>query len=208
MPHLTRSLSSFSLDKHSSDIFSLDSRGPPPPLSAQVHDGVQAPDDPAVTAEVQRLMQETRLWRIACSAHWVAWGIVQANVSGEAGSGSSSSADADADKAHGCPGEGSAVYGHEQHRHLDPASGTDPLTPFAQAEALDLRDRRPEAEGAAEGVGDAEAEAEGSEHEEFDYLAYAQERAMLFWGDVLQLGLVKEEELPGGLRGKVKVLKY
>ena len=30
--------------------------------------------------QVDRLMTETRLWRIANSAQWVAWGIVQANV--------------------------------------------------------------------------------------------------------------------------------
>ena len=32
--------------------------------------------------EAGRLMAETRLWRLANSAQWVAWGIVQAQVPG------------------------------------------------------------------------------------------------------------------------------
>lgn len=31
-------------------------------------------------AEIQQYMRETRLWRIANSAQWIAWGIVQAKV--------------------------------------------------------------------------------------------------------------------------------
>ncbi|KAL8656724.1 MAG: hypothetical protein Q9210_000065 [Variospora velana] len=50
-------------------------------------------------------------------------------------------------------------------------------------------------------------EDEGGE-DEFDYLAYARERAMFFWGDLLQMGLVKEEELPEELRERVKVVEY
>jgi hypothetical protein len=42
--------------------------------------------------------------------------------------------------------------------------------------------------------------------EEFDYLAYAQERAMFFWGDCIQMGLIKEEELPKELIEKVKIV--
>ncbi|KAJ5167320.1 uncharacterized protein N7482_006101 [Penicillium canariense] len=34
------------------------------------------------------------------------------------------------------------------------------------------------------------------EEETFDYLAYAQDRAMFFWSDLLALGLVKAEQLP------------
>ena len=61
-------------------------------------------------AKVQELMEETRLWRTANSAQWVAWGIVQAKVpgvntnsstngrassDGEAGESSEEEADAD-----------------------------------------------------------------------------------------------------------------
>ncbi|KAM0253277.1 hypothetical protein ACHAQJ_007373 [Trichoderma viride] len=44
--------------------------------------------------------------------------------------------------------------------------------------------------------------------DEFDYLSYAQERAMFFWGDCVQLGLVKLEELPEALQARVKIVKY
>ncbi|KAL6820906.1 kinase-like domain-containing protein [Trichoderma sp. SZMC 28015] len=44
--------------------------------------------------------------------------------------------------------------------------------------------------------------------DEFDYLSYAQDRAMFFWGDVVQLGLVKLEELPEALRARIKIVKY
>jgi len=53
--------------------------------------------------------------------------------------------------------------------------------------------------------GSKEAE---EEHEEFDYLGYAQHRAMFFWGDMLQMGLVKEDELPEDMKAKVKVVPY
>jgi choline kinase len=39
-------------------------------------------------------------------------------------------------------------------------------------------------------------ESDVDEEEGFDYLAYSQDRAMFFWSDLLQLGLVKPEELP------------
>lgn len=57
----------------------------------------------------------------------------------------------------------------------------------------------------------AEVEVSGEDEsgeDEFDYLAYARERAMFFWGDLLQMGLVKEEELPEELRTRVKVVEY
>lgn len=53
--------------------------------------------------------------------------------------------------------------------------------------------------------GSKEAE---EEHEEFDYLGYAQHRAMFFWGDMLQMGLIKLEDLPEDMRAKVKVVPY
>ena len=61
-----------------------------------------------------------------------------------------------------------------------------------------------------EGREQEEAHEEGDEgdEDEFDYLAYAQERAMFFWGDCLQLGIVKEEDLPEKMKGMVKMVKY
>ncbi|KAJ5245406.1 hypothetical protein N7489_005502 [Penicillium chrysogenum] len=39
---------------------------------------------------------------------------------------------------------------------------------------------------------------------DFDYLAYAQDRVMFFWGDLLSLNLIKPEELPAPLLEHVK----
>ena len=55
---------------------------------------------------------------------------------------------------------------------------------------------------------ESESKEAEEEHEEFDYLGYAQHRAMFFWGDMLQMGLVKEEELPEEMRSKVKIVPY
>lgn len=97
---------------------------------------------------IKKLREETRLWRPANSAKWVAWGIVQANMGSEP-------------SAHQENGDGN---GHEAE---DGAAG---------------------------------------EHE-YDYLSYAQDRAYLFLGDCLQLGLVTEEEL-GAAKDKVKIVEY
>lgn len=43
-------------------------------------------------------------------------------------------------------------------------------------------------------AGDMEDKKEENE-DEFDYLGYAQQRALLFWGDMLELGLVKREDV-------------
>lgn len=50
---------------------------------------------------------------------------------------------------------------------------------------------------------EAEAEAE-AESDEFDYLAYAQDRAMFFWSDLLSMKLVREDELPAALVEKIR----
>lgn len=56
-------------------------------------------------------------------------------------------------------------------------------------------------EASAAGGGGAEEEEEG-----FDYLSYAHERALFFWGDCVQMGFIKLEELPEGLRSRVKIV--
>ncbi|KAJ5776435.1 uncharacterized protein N7511_001446 [Penicillium nucicola] len=43
------------------------------------------------------------------------------------------------------------------------------------------------------------AESDAHEEEGFDYLAYSQDRAMFFWSDLLQMGLVNPEELPADM---------
>ncbi|KAK8099324.1 uncharacterized protein PG998_012565 [Apiospora kogelbergensis] len=107
---------------------------------------------------IQALMEETKVWRIANSAQWVAWGLMQAKIPG-----------------------------------LD-LTGTDD-------------NQATEAEGAAAASAAAPEEEEGH-GDEFDYLGYAQDRAYFFWGDCVQMGIIKLEELPEDLRGKIKTVNY
>ncbi|KKA26460.1 hypothetical protein TD95_000121 [Thielaviopsis punctulata] len=64
-----------------------------------------------------------------------------------------------------------------------------------------------EREGEVEREGDGEGEGEEEEEEQFDYLGYARERAMFFWGDCVMLGLVKKEELPEALQKRIKIVR-
>lgn len=76
---------------------------------------------------------------------------------------------------------------------------SDLLSPEIKQMAEDLHEKRPEGGASGEDEGGAD---------EFDYLAYARERAMFFWGDVLQMGLVEKEELPEELRERAKIVEY
>lgn len=128
--------------------------------------------------EIKRLMDETRLWRLANTAMWVAWGLVQAKVPGMPDFDSSPvTAEQLEDEAHRELGEDAEEYRELAEKQQQAAE---------QAE-------HPEAQ---------------EPDEEFDYLGYAQHRAMFFWGDVIRLGLVKAEELPEELRDKVKTVPY
>ncbi|RYP46876.1 hypothetical protein DL768_006973 [Monosporascus sp. mg162] len=106
-----------------------------------------------VDQQVTELMEETRLWRIANSAQWVAWGILQAKI----------------------PGYDAEAVGDVEGAQPTPASVPE------------------------EDEGDAEA---------FDYLGYAHSRAMFFWGDCVTMGLIRKEELPEEIRGKLKIVDY
>ena len=145
----------------------LDSRAPPAQIAEE-----ERKREEGIEAEVARLMLEARIWRVANSAQWVAWGIVQAKV----------------------PGMGDMPSSDESLPAASPALvlDTDPLSSETTALAQDAHDKRPEEE---------------EDEAEFDYLAYAQERAMFFWGDIVQLGLVQREELPLGLRAALKVVE-
>lgn len=57
-----------------------------------------------------------------------------------------------------------------------------------------------------DGEGGGEVDEELGE-DEFDYLRYAQDRALFFWGDCVQMGLVKAEELPEKLRARLKIVE-
>lgn len=103
---------------------------------------------------VKELMDETRLWRIANSAQWVAWGIIQAKIPG-----------------------------------------------------LDLGESR-ECEDAVTPVADGHMEEDDVDADAFDYLGYAQERALFFWGDCVSMGLIGAEELPEETRSRLKLIQY
>lgn len=136
----------------------------------------------AVESEVQRLLHQARIWRPANSAFWTAWGIIQAKVPGmnEARDDNSATATATAAQA-----------------------GTEQLSEEAQQMGEGAKGKSPEDASGGDGGEDDEAG-----EDEFDYLGYARERARFFWGDMLRLGMVREDELPVDLRGRVKIVNY
>ncbi|KAI1077880.1 kinase-like protein [Whalleya microplaca] len=150
-PQLERSSSATTPSGLSSSIkeFMLDSRAPPGGWREE-----DKRQEEQVDRQVEALMEETRIWRIANSAQWIAWGILQAKIPGY-------------------------DDGNED-------SDDDTETAVAAPE---------EEEGEGDGDGD-----EG----EFDYLAYAQDRAMFFWADCVKMGLAKMEDFPEEMRGKLK----
>ncbi|MCJ1394471.1 hypothetical protein MMC18_007349 [Xylographa bjoerkii] len=163
--------------------FMLDSRSPP--VSYAEEERLRQEE---TEKEIQRLTHETRLWRTANSAQWVAWGVVQAKISGM-------------DEALAC---------EKTPTQSPPArQTTNPFAPGSTADALlPPLDKRPEglvAEALAEGH---ELPHDEDDEEAFDYLGYAQERAMFFWGDCLAMGFVREEDLPLEMLAKVKRVDY
>ncbi|KAL2368578.1 hypothetical protein RJ035_002473 [Blastomyces gilchristii] len=144
--------------------FMLDTQVPPfPTSSSQDHERAEQ----ALDLEVRRLLRETRLWRAANSAQWVAWGIVQAKISGMEEALAASSAPVEAE---------SGTTGEE-----------------TKSDTIEL-DRR--SEQSSDTIGEPVGE--------FDYLAYAQDRALFFWADILSLGLIKEAELPPDMAQRIK----
>ena len=80
---------------------------------------------------------------------------------------------------------------------------------LVQAKVPGLEENASTNGGSAPLLGDGMLEAEEEMGvDEFDYLSYAQDRALFFWGDVVQMGLVKPEELPETLRARLKIVEY
>jgi len=152
-------------------------------------------DEDEIDVEITGLMHEARLWRLANSAQWVAWGVVQAQVPGLAHSAQTTPLTSSQ------PSTSPAQPELLSETQLEEGRATDPLDAEARDAAADMADKRPE----------EEAEDEG-----FDYLSYARERALFFWGDALQFGFVTEEELEEfglglgerGRDGQVKIVEY
>lgn len=160
-----------------------------------------AEEEQRCEAEVERqvlfLMEETRVWRVANSAQWVAWGIVQAKLPADC----PSSADTETITGEGVVDEPEQELGGDLN--VDESGGLENRPEGVKAEGLLNGEtvKESEKEGEAEGEGDGEDDS-------FDYLAYAKERALFFWGDVVALGIVSKEELPGELVAALKVVEY
>jgi choline kinase len=182
--------------------FLLDSRTPSSLNIVRDYAEEEALRERQVEREVKELMKETRLWRVANSAQWVAWGIVQAKVPG-----------LDAEEQAGAGLVPS----------LEPMNGQEhPITETSfnseKEERLDGHEhghnKRPEGHAAeappqnADGEDAHAIENAEDDEDEFDYLAYTQERAKFFWGDCVELGLVKEEDLPAKLSNSLKRVPY
>lgn len=158
----------------------LDSRAPPGERYSYQEQEAQV--EQKIEEETRRLMAETRLWRMASSAFWIAWGIVQAVVPGMP--------DLDDEDDKKAPtGEEAAVL--------------ESATKEVRDEAASEQQQNGAEAGAAE-----HEESQGEDEEEFDYLGYAQERAMFLWGDAITLGMIKPEELPEEVRNMVKMVEY
>ncbi|MCJ1352917.1 MAG: hypothetical protein MMC33_002901 [Icmadophila ericetorum] len=195
-----------SIGTSSVSSFMLDSRAPSNQNYSYVEE--EKKREAETDLEVKRLLHETRLWRVANSAQWVAWGIVQAKVTGMDDTPKPSPRNPEPTSN---PVSPMLTNDDKTPRASKPSSPpkapskavphSDPLSPeiAALAEAA-AHDRRPESA--------SEEDKPGEEEEEFDYLAYAQDRAMFFWGDVLALGLVRREDLPEGLLERVKIVDY
>ena len=143
--------------------------------------------------QVEELMKEVKIWRVASSAQWVAWGIVQAKVP-----------ELDENKTT-IPG---AEMTEEPSEISNQANGN-VTVPLGHADSKE--NKRPEglvAEALLQGDSAKEAEQLEDEEDAFDYLAYAQDRAMFFWGDIISLGIVKKEDLPESLVGRLKFVEY
>ncbi|SZF00770.1 unnamed protein product [Blumeria hordei] len=117
-----------------------------------------------VKHQIQELLCDVRRWRVANSAQWVAWGIVQAQVPG-------------LDHSNG------KLMAHESRYTTEDVEAHE-LTPEDSLTELDIQ------EGEAG----------------FDYLSYASDRALFFWGDMVQLGIIREEELPTELLARLKTV--
>jgi choline kinase len=187
------------LAKGSISEFLLDSRTPGGsstdlPSSWSNYAEEEARREKETERKVQELLKEVRVWRVANSAQWVAWGIVQATVPA-------------------LDGPVPVVEGAEISEEPTSISGEENTNPSLKANGVQINgvEKRPEglkAEALLSGVASKEAECLEDEGDEFDYLAYAQDRAMFFWGDVVGLGIVKKDELPRELLGRLKIVDH
>lgn len=169
--------------------FMLDARTPGAYLSG-AYDEEERAREKAQELEIQGLLHETRLWRMASSGFWVAWGIVQAQVP-------------ELDEP--APKKSIKEVATDTIKSVLKVK-SDPLDDEVKAKQEEAKMDRPE--GHEQEQEHHEGSSPDNDEEEFDYLAYAQERAMFFWGDCVQMGIVKESDLPEEMRPHIKYVKY
>ena len=162
--------------------FMLDSRAPP----GEKYSEQEAQRERQTEDEARRLMAETKLWRLANSAMWVAWGIVQAHVPGLP--------DFDAEDARAecnVDGTGAEIQKDEKKKEVivsEEKGGENDISNKQEDKETDIY--------------------KSQDEEEFDYLAYAQDRAMFLWGDAVRMGMIGAEELPERVRERMKSVEY
>ena len=143
----------------------------------------------AVEQEVERLVRQSHLWRAANSAQWVAWGVVQATIP-----------DMEASIEHNRP---TTAKDEDEPTTAstvpDEPTTTTTTTPGKRPEGLI-------AEALLAGKSVSPEQAVKDNEGDFDYLGYAQERAMLFWGDLITFGFISKNDLPKDLLPKIKYL--
>ncbi|EMD58670.1 hypothetical protein COCSADRAFT_176482 [Bipolaris sorokiniana ND90Pr] len=173
--------------------FMLDSRAPP----GEKYQEQEAQYERQIEEEARRLLAETKLWRLANSAMWVAWGIVQAHIPGlpdfdEESEDNKTSANPSAEAA-----------------TLD--SATAELEAAAKAEQKSTGTVSEETAAKIQAQAQMENDADlfkPQDEEEFDYLQYANDRAMFVWGDALRMGIVSQSELPEEFLQRIKLVEY
>lgn len=168
-------------------------------------------NDKALDEKVELLMAEVRLWRIANTAQWTAWGIVQARIAEmEEELARAEEENRNLNDMEGCSSSGPSGS-------QDPSQESDPVVVQASSASTTLREgsgAELERENSRSSLPREEDDnvsnhSDKSDHSgEFDYLAYAHERAMLFWGDIVGLGILSKDILPEALLPKLKYLDY
>ncbi|KAL6705601.1 hypothetical protein ACN47E_006548 [Coniothyrium glycines] len=171
--------------------FMLDSRAPP----GEKYDEREAQAEKQIEEETRRLMAETRLWRLANSAMWTAWGIVQAHIPGMPDFESLEKAPMEEKSATAAALE-SATTEIRAEGHAEETGG------IVSQEKADEKD-----DLGCQPVQEADF-FKPQDEEEFDYLSYANDRALFLWGDAIRLGIAKAAELPADLRERVKLVEF
>ncbi|RAR11980.1 kinase-like protein [Stemphylium lycopersici] len=171
--------------------FMLDSRAPP----GERYQEQEAQSERQMEEETRRLLAETKLWRLANSAMWVAWGIVQAHVPGLP------DFDEENEKTNGNPSAEAAM--------LDSATAEIEAEAEAEQNGAGIVSEETAEQTEAQAQADQDADLfKPQDEEEFDYLTFANDRAMFVWGDALRMGIVSSSDLPEELLNKIKLVEY